>query len=122
MSYDGVLALLSFLFLFPYLMPPVGLLLTSVPGAISAARGARRYQAIPAVNSLSRQKWFIYAAANLALHAFLLINWLYVSIQVGNMWPLLLLALWMVVQDTVMARAMFRARRHRLTFLAVIPG
>lgn len=121
MTYDGVLALLSFLFLFPYLMPPVGLLLTSVPGAISAARGASRYQATPAVNSLSSQKWFIYAAANLALHAFFLVNWLYLSIQVGNVWPLLSLAMWMVVQDAVVARAMVRARNHRLAFLAVVP-
>ncbi len=117
LSVDGFMQFLFLTFLFPYLMPPVGLLVTSVPAAILAARGSRRFRDGDGADAPGARPWFLFACANLALHAFFLAVFAWVSVQGSSPWFVVMLVMWVALQDVAMLRAMRSALRHRRAFV-----
>ena len=117
LSFDGLMQVLAVIFLYPFLMPPVGLLVTSVPAAILAARGSGRYRSTDGQDPPFGRPWFLFACANLALHAFLLAVFLWVVVQGSSPWFVVILVMWVAVQDAVMLRSVRVATRHRRAYV-----
>ena len=109
---DGLMAFLTLVLLFPYVIP-VGLVALTLVAAWRADRGARAARE-DAKRMLLARGWALGSVLVLAVQAFVF------AALVGAWLYLATLVLWSGAQNTVMVLALIRAARARRNFLALL--